>query len=193
MAHELLMGLAGVFDDGTDSQSDNPLIRAQNIVLDRWWEMYGYDLSIFLPDTFGTPFALRHMSEDHARDWKGFRGDSGNLIEEGRRIIEFYKKFGIDPKTKLYVPSDGLDVGMMIVIDQELGGQIQLANGWGTNLTNDWGVRNISLVVKAIRANDKGLVKLSNNLAKATGQPIDILYYQKLAEYDNKFNETCRY
>src|SRR5688500_10487916 len=51
-AHELPMIVAGLLDPG-DADPDWPR-RAQRQVLDDWWEQYGWGLSIFLPDTFGT-------------------------------------------------------------------------------------------------------------------------------------------
>jgi len=40
------------------------LSEAQRAVLEGWWEEYGYGLSIFLPDTFGSDFFLNNLTED---------------------------------------------------------------------------------------------------------------------------------
>jgi nicotinate phosphoribosyltransferase len=70
-AHELPMIIAGILDDGdADPQW---LHRAQRQVLDDWWEQYGWGLSIFLPDTFGTDFFLTVVAAEDLRRWKGFR------------------------------------------------------------------------------------------------------------------------
>ena len=70
-----------------------------------------------------------------------------------------------------------------------------MAFGWGTNLTNDFedcaptanpGLTAISLVCKVTRANGRPAVKLSDNPAKATGDPAEIKRYLEL------FGETDR-
>jgi nicotinate phosphoribosyltransferase len=63
---------------------------------------------------------------------------------------------------------------------------------WGTGLTNDlldnamiggrW-FGPMSLVVKPTRASGRGLVKLSDNPAKAVGHPQDIERYKRAAAY----------
>jgi nicotinate phosphoribosyltransferase len=61
--------------------------------------------------------------------------------------------------------------------------------GWGTNLTNDFrgcapfatnGLDPISLVCKVVAANGRPAVKLSDNPAKATGDPGEIARYLRI-------------
>jgi len=72
-------------------------------------------------------------------------------------------------------------------------GRIKSTFGWGTNLTNDLGLRTLSLVVKAIRANGRGLVKLSDNLAKAIGESQEVERYKRICGYTNTAYKECRY
>ena len=77
-----------------------------------------------------------------------------------------------------------------------------MSYGWGTGLTNDlldnvmigdrW-FGPLSLVVKATRANGRGLVKLSDNPAKAIGEPHDIERYKRAAGYHDRQAVELRY
>ncbi len=189
-AHETYMIMSGIMHENDDA------IRAShNQVLQEWWDEYGEGLSIALTDTYGTDFFFRDMTDKQAKDWKGLRQDSGNPAEFARKQIEFYKSKGIDPKTKLFVPSDGLDVNTIVGLNNEFGSEIKNFAGWGTNLTNDLGLKPLSLVVKAVESNGHGTVKLSDNPAKAMGKPEDIARFIRIFEYDpNKYTkEECKY
>jgi nicotinate phosphoribosyltransferase len=189
-AHELPMIIAGTLDTGDADPAW--LRRAQRQVIDDWWEQYGWGLSIFLPDTFGTDFFFTVVNERDLRQWKGFRWDSGNLFAFGERVIGAYESFGIDPKEKMLVPSDALDLPLILDAQERFAGRIRISYGWGTGLTNDlldnvmigdaW-FGPMSLVVKPTRANGRGLVKLSDNPAKAIGEPADVERYKRAAGY----------
>jgi nicotinate phosphoribosyltransferase len=189
-AHELPMIIAGMLDAG-DADSAW-LRRAQRQVIDDWWEQYGWGLSIFLPDTFGTDFFFSVVSREDLRRWKGFRWDSGDLFGFGERVIRAYAAIDVDPREKMLVPSDALDLPLILDAQQRFAGRIRITYGWGTGLTNDlldnvmigdaW-YGPVSLVVKPIRANGRGLVKLSDNPAKAIGEPPDVERYKRAAGY----------
>lgn len=188
-AHELPMILAAMLDDGTDEDWVNT---AQQLVLDSWWKEYGYGLSIALSDTFGTSWFFRNMTDEQARNWKGTRHDSGYPLVYANKAIKFYERRGIDPKEKLIVFSDGLDIQTIIAIANYCRGRIKHSYGWGTNLTNDLGFRTLSLVVKALMANGHSTVKLSDNLAKALGSPEDIERYMRACRYRRKTKQYLR-
>ena len=94
----------------------------------------------------------------------------------------------------MIVFSDGLDIDLLFKLFDSFSKRIKCTFGWGTNLTNDLGLRALSLVIKAIQANGRGLVKLSDNLAKAIGAPEDIERYKRACDYDSStvFTE-CKY
>ncbi len=199
-AHELPMIIAGTLDTGdADPQW---LRRAQRQVLDDWWEEYGWGLSIFLPDTFGTDFFFTVVSDQDLRRWKGFRWDSGDVFEFGERIIQSYARIGVDARDKMLVASDALDLPIILDVQEQLGGRIGLSYGWGTGLTNDlldnamiggrW-FGPMSLVVKPTSANGRGLVKLSDNPAKAVGRPDDVARYKRAAAYRDREAAELKY
>src|SRR5687768_11541191 len=134
-AHELPMIIAGILDTGA---ADPEWLRhAQRQVVDDWWEEYGWGLSIFLPDTFGTDWFLTVITPDDLRRWKGFRWDSGDLLQFGKLITATYHQNDIDPKEKMIVASDALNLPIMVDAQQQLDSRIRLTYGWGTGLTND--------------------------------------------------------
>lgn len=187
-AHEMYMVMSGIRHD-----SDEQIRASHNEVLRDWWNLYGHGLSVALTDTYGTDFFFRDMTAEQARAWKGLRQDSGDPVAFGESAIAFYERHGIDPTEKLIVFSDGLDVATIIRLDDRFAGRIKVSFGWGTNLTNDLGLKPLSLVVKAVEANGHGTVKLSDNLAKATGQPEDVERFKRIFGYTGNSSQDCTY
>jgi nicotinate phosphoribosyltransferase len=187
-AHELYMVMSGVMRGSDD------LIRAShNRVLKDWWDLYGWGLSVAVTDTYGSEFFFRDMEPEQARAWKGLRHDSGDPVEFGERAIRFYQDLGIDPKDKLLIFSDGLELRTILELSQRFHNRVNLSFGWGTNLTNDLGFDAVSIVVKAIEANGHRTVKLSDNLAKATGTREDIERFRRIFDHRHDRSEALRY
>ena len=139
-------------------------------------------------DTFGTDAFLKQAPEWVA-NWTGFRPDSSPPIEAGETIIKWWKSKGKDPRDKLLIFSDALDVDAIEETYSHFKGKVRMAFGWGTNLTNDFegcsprpieGIKAISLVCKVSSANGRPAVKLSDNPAKATGDPREIARYLRV-------------
>ncbi len=187
MAHELFMVVAAL------AGNDDELLSSQNRVLTQWWDEYGHGLSIALPDTFGSTFSFATMNADIAHKWSGTRQDSGNPHEYAQSDLAWYRKHSVNPSQKSLVFSDGLDVERIIDLFVTYSSFIQTGFGWGTNLTNDVGIAPLSLVVKAVEANGRPTVKLSDNLAKATGPQEEVDRYRRVFGYTGTLNESCTY
>jgi nicotinate phosphoribosyltransferase len=181
-AHELPMVLAAL------AESDADLKRAPYEVLQDWQSYYGGNLLVVLPDTFGTTAFLRN-APDWIADWTGFRPDSMPPIEGGEQVIAWWRSKGKDPRDKLLVFSDALDVDTIISTYRHFEGRVRMSFGWGTNLTNDFRgcapepldrLDPISLVCKVSRANGRPAVKLSDNPEKATGNAAEVRRYMKV-------------
>lgn len=187
-AHERDMAVAAILHSrGEDIRL------AQNIVLEEWWAEYGWGLSIALSDTWGTDFFLKNMTQAQAKAWKGLRQDSGDPFVFAEKAAAFYKGHDVNPKDKLLVFSDQLDIEKIVKLQSSFSRRTNVSFGWGTNLTNDLGFKPLSLVVKLVEANGQGTVKLSDNLAKAIGRPEDIEYYKREFGYTGNTFEVCRY
>jgi nicotinate phosphoribosyltransferase len=181
-AHELPM-IAAALADG-----DEALARAPYQVLEDWRQHYNGNLLIALPDAFGTTAFLRNAPAWLA-DWTGFRPDSAPPIGGGEQIVRWWQEQGVDPRTKLLIFSDGMDVDTIEQTYRHFHGRVRTSFGWGTNLTNDFrgcdpdraaGLEPISLVCKVTGANGRPAVKLSDNPAKATGDAREIDRYLRV-------------
>ena len=133
------------------------------------------------------------MTPEQARKWKGFRQDSGDPLEWTDKVLAFYKHCGVNPKEKLLIFSDGLEVNSIISIADYVGTRAKKTFGWGTNLTNDFGFKPLSLIVKLMESNGYGTVKLSDNLAKALGTPEDIERFKRIFKYTGTMFKECKY
>jgi nicotinate phosphoribosyltransferase len=187
-AHELPMVYAALCND------DRSLRTAPYRVLEMWRDFYDGNLLIVLPDTFGTA-AFLSRAPDWVADWTGMRPDSKPIIDAGEEIIAWYHSRGRDPRHKLIIFSDGLDIDSIEMAHRTFAGRIRTSYGWGTNLTNDFRdcasrpmplLDPISLVCKITAVNGRPAVKISDNLAKASGEP------RELARYLRVFGEKGR-
>jgi nicotinate phosphoribosyltransferase len=191
-AHEMQMVYSGIYYDLDDAKG---YLHSQEKFLEDWEATYGLDLSIALPDTFGSDYFFQQtfIPMGKMATWKGTRWDSGDPFQYGDARINEYKSIGVDPTTKVILFSDGLDVDRIIEICNYFNGRIKTTFGWGTNLTNDLGFKPLSLVVKVTQANGHPVCKLSDNISKATGEVSAIQRMKKLTCYTTEFNQPCRY
>jgi nicotinate phosphoribosyltransferase len=182
-AHELPMVYAAMAD------SDAALRDAPYEVLRDWAKMYGGNLLVVLPDCFGTT-AFLQQAPDWVADWKGARPDSKPPVAGAKELIAWWRSRGRDPREKLLVLSDGLDIDTIEDAVRSLRGQVNVSIGWGTNLTNDFmgcapagvdgDLRAISLVCKVVEADGRPTVKLSDNPNKVLGPPDELERYRRI-------------
>jgi nicotinate phosphoribosyltransferase len=83
--------------------------------------------------------------------------------------------------------SDGLDVDVIERLHTQFAGRVRVSFGWGTLLTNDFrglvegdALAPFSLVCKAVAANGRPTVKLSDNPEKAMGPKAEIERYKRV-------------
>jgi nicotinate phosphoribosyltransferase len=157
-AHEIPMVLAALAPD------DDALKASQYRVLEMWQQTYEGALRIMLPDTFGTTQFLQG-APDWAADWTGQRVDSKDPYIAGDEYIDWLKTRDREPRDKLLIASDALDVDDILGLHAYFGGtlahgltardfrsasdfedrgkwapgrRIRFSAGWGTLLTNDF-------------------------------------------------------
>ncbi|MEZ5888703.1 MAG: nicotinate phosphoribosyltransferase [Paracoccaceae bacterium] len=181
-AHELPMVYSALAD------SDDELRQAPYRVLADWHEEHDGNLRIILPDTFGTAGFLKR-APDWLAKWTGIRIDSGDPAAGAEIAIAWWKERGEDPRDKLVIFSDGLDVEMIEELHARFKGRVKVSFGWGTLLTNDFrglvradGLAPFSLVCKAVAANGRPTVKLSDNPNKAMGPKDEVARYMRVFE-----------
>lgn len=176
--HELPMVLAALAAD------DAALARAPYRVLEDWAELYDGPMRIILPDTFGSAAFFRD-APPWVAGWRGVRPDSAPAAEAGEALIAWWRSRGCDPRDRLIIFSDALELEDIETLHGRFNGRVGLSFGWGTRFTNDLegcaeapGLKPISLVCKVTEADGRPAVKLSDNPAKATGDPREIARYR---------------
>ena len=157
-AHELPMAMAAM------AVNDEELKASQYQLLELWQQTYQGALLILLPDTFGTTQFLRN-APDWMADWTGQRADSKDPFLAGDEYISWLDQKGCDPRKKLFIASDSLDVDQILGLHAYFSGtlrngaspadfhqasdffdhhkwsperRIRFSAGWGTLLTNDF-------------------------------------------------------
>jgi len=165
---------------------DAALARAPYDVLSDWHEEHDGNLRIILPDTFGTASFLEN-APDWLATWTGMRVDSGAPEAAAEAAIRWWTERGEDPREKMLIFSDGLDVDKIIELQARFVGRVRTSFGWGTLLTNDFrgltendALAPFSLVCKAVAANGHPTVKLSDNPCKAMGPQQEIARYRRV-------------
>ncbi len=179
-AHELPMVYAALAD------TDEALAQAPYDVLSDWHDEHEGNLRMILPDTYGTKGFLDD-APDWLAGWTGIRIDSGDPATGAETAINWWKSRGEDPMEKLVIFSDGLDVDKIIDLHKQFSGRTRVSFGWGTLLTNDFrgltrddALTPFSLVCKAVSANGRPTVKLSDNPNKAMGPADQIERYKRV-------------
>ncbi|GAA5986605.1 hypothetical protein JCM5350_008314 [Sporobolomyces pararoseus] len=187
IAHEWIMGIAAF--EGYD--------HCNGRAMDAWEKIYpDGSLSIALTDTFTTkPFFEDYVSDPkRANRWRGLRQDSGDPLVFLQAAKEVFLQVGADPKKKVIVFSDALDVEKCINLKKasdEAG--VGCSFGVGTQFTNDFkrvdepvkqetpgegSIRSegetskaLNMVIKLYKIQDEFCVKISDELTKNTGNP----------------------
>ncbi|SNX69650.1 nicotinate phosphoribosyltransferase [Cereibacter ovatus] len=179
-AHELPMVYSAL------AETDADLARAPYQVLADWHEEHDGNLRIILPDTYGTEGFLKR-APDWLSTWTGIRIDSGDPVQGAETAIRWWQDRGEDPKKKLVIFSDGLDVEKIEELHRRFFGRVKVSFGWGTMFTNDFrglvaddALAPFSLVCKAVSANGRPTVKLSDNPLKAMGPADEIARYKRV-------------
>ena len=179
-AHELPMIYAAL------TENDEELAASPYQVLADWQKEHDGNLLIILPDTFGTDEFLKN-APDWLAQWTGIRIDSGSPAQGAEKAINWWQERGEDPRDKLVIFSDGLDVDTIVDLHKRFSDRVKVSFGWGTNLTNDFrglatngALDAFSLVCKAVSAEGRPTVKLSDNPNKAMGPRTEIDRYRRV-------------
>lgn len=179
MAHEFIAAIGGMY---------GPQM-ANFIAMKKWQKTYNGSLGIFLYDTFTwKPFSL-NFTEHFARCFAGLRIDSGDNIEQLKKIHEKYKELGINSKNKQVIFSNALTTDETIKINKIAKEYCQPAFGIGTHFTADvseYGMKPSNIVIKlvAVKITEKNewsdTCKLSEDYGKYTGKKETVDIFKKL-------------
>ncbi len=157
------------------------LAYTNKMAMDEWFEEYQGDNGTALTDTLGTDLFLMDFTKLQAMCYTGVRHDSGDPFAWGDKLIAKYEEYGIDPKTKTLLFSDGLDFDKAQEIYDYFKDRINVSFGIGTYLTNDTAVPALNIVIKLQYVNGHPVAKLSDNPGKTMCQDENYINYLRNA------------
>lgn len=180
MAHEWIMCT------GQGNHKHNPAY-SNWYALDAWIKEYGVLNGIALTDTITTDCFLRDFQLTYATLFSGVRHDSGDPYEWGEKMINQYRKLGIDPKTKTLLFSDSLDFERANALWHHFHNDINVAFGIGTYLSNDTKVSPLNIVMKVTKCNGMDVAKISDTDGKGMCKnPEYVEYLQRCIDWRMK-------
>ena len=158
-AHEYVQMYQGI--------DEIPLAYTNHYAMKDWYDEYQGDNGTALTDTITTDLFLRDFNRAMVNNYTGVRHDSGDPCEWGEKIINHYKSYGVDPKTKLLLFSDSLDFDRAQALYDRFKDRAKVSFGIGTFCSNDTCERALNIVIKLQYVNGRPVAKLSDTPGKA--------------------------
>ncbi len=156
-----------------------PLAFTNYYAMKDWYWEYDGDNGTALTDTVTTDLFLLDFNRSMVNNYSGVRHDSGDPYEWGEKIIAHYKKYGVDPKTKLLLFSDSLDFDKAQKLYDYFSPKAKVSFGIGTFCSNDTEEEALNIVIKLQYVNGRPVAKLSDTPGKAMCRDADYLEYLK--------------
>ena len=154
-----------------------PLAYTNASALRDWYDEYKGDNGTALTDTLTTDLFLLDFDRSMCNNFTGVRHDSGDPYEWGEKILDHYRSYGIDPKTKTLLFSDSLDCEKAQAVYEHFSPLTNVAFGIGTHFSNDTGVPALNIVIKLQYVNGVPVAKLSDVPGKMMCQDPDYADY----------------
>ena len=158
-----------------------PLAFTNHFAMQDWYDEYKGDNGTALSDTITTDLFLLDFDRSMVNNYTGVRHDSGDPYAWGEKIIEHYKSYGVDPKTKLLLFSDSLNFDKAQQLQDYFVNRTKVSFGIGTFCSNDTCVEPLNIVIKLQYVNGRPVAKLSDNPEKAMCRDMEYLEYLKRA------------
>ncbi len=156
-----------------------PLAYTNHYAMRDWYDEYDGDNGTALTDTITTDLFLLDFNRSMVNNYTGVRHDSGDPFAWGERMIAHYKKYGVDPKTKLMLFSDGLDFQRAQELYDYFKDRSKVSFGIGTFCSNDTCEKALNIVIKLQYVNGRPVAKLSDTPGKAMCRDEEYLDYLK--------------
>ncbi len=156
-----------------------PLAYTNHYALKDWYSEYDGDNGTALTDTVTTDLFLLDFNRSMVNNYTGVRHDSGDPYAWGEKMIAHYKKYGVDPKTKLLLFSDSLDFDRAQALYDYFKDKAKVSFGIGTFCSNDTCEEALNIVIKLQYVNGRPVAKLSDTPSKAMCRDMDYLEYLK--------------
>ncbi len=156
-----------------------PLAYTNHYALEDWYDEYRGDNGTALTDTVTTDLFLLDFNRAMVNNFTGVRHDSGDPYEWGEKMIAHYRKYDVDPKTKLLLFSDSLDFDRAQKLYDHFRDRVKVSFGIGTFCSNDTCEEPLNIVIKLQTVNGRAVAKLSDTPGKAMCQDEEYLEYLK--------------
>ena len=156
-----------------------PLAFTNQYAMNDWYDEYKGDNGTALTDTVTTDLFLLDFNRSMVNNYTGVRHDSGDPYEWGEKMLEHYRKYGADPKTKLLLFSDSLDFDKAQKLYDYFKEKSKVSFGIGTFCSNDTCVPALNIVIKLQYVNGRPVAKLSDTPDKAMCRDPEYLDYLK--------------
>ena len=156
-----------------------PLAYTNHYAMADWYDEYRGDNGTALTDTITTDLFLLDYDRSMVNNYSGVRHDSGDPYAWGNKIINHIKKYGVDPRTKTLLFSDGLDFDRAQELYNYFKDRARVSFGIGTFCTNDTCEEALNIVIKLQYVNGRPVAKLSDAPSKSMCQDTDYFEYLK--------------
>ena len=156
-----------------------PLAYTNHYAMSDWYDEYQGDNGTALTDTITTDLFLRDFNRSMVNNYSGVRHDSGDPYEWGEKMIRHFRKYGVDPRSKVLLFSDGLDFDHAQQLYNYFKDRTRVSFGIGTFCSNDTCEEALNIVIKLQYVNGHPVAKLSDIDGKAMCQDESYLNYLK--------------
>ena len=156
-----------------------PLAYTNHYAMKDWYDEYKGDNGTALTDTITTDLFLMDFDRSMVNNYSGVRHDSGDPYEWGEKILNHYKKYDVDPKTKTLLFSDSLNFDDAQSIYDYFKDKTKVSFGIGTFVTNDTKEDALNIVIKLQYVNGRPVAKISDAPGKTMCDDENYLKYLK--------------
>lgn len=156
-----------------------PLAYTNYYAMKDWYNEYNGDNGTALTDTVTTDLFLLDFNRSMVNNYTGVRHDSGDPYKWGEKIIDHYKKYGVDSKTKQLLFSDGLDFDRAEALYNYFKDRAKVSFGIGTFCSNDTSEEALNIVIKLQYVNGRPVAKLSDTPSKEMCRDSEYIEYLK--------------
>ena len=170
-AHEYVQMYQGI--------DEIPLSYTNHFAMQDWYDEYRGDNGTALTDTLTTDLFLLDFNRSMVNNYNGVRHDSGDPYEWGEKMIEHYKSYGVDPKTKLLLFSDSLNFDKAQALYEYFKDKTKVSFGIGTFCSNDTMAEALNIVIKLQYVNGAPVAKISDAPGKSMTQDDEYMHYLK--------------
>lgn len=187
MAHEFFQCIQGGMPEVNPAYSNK-------FALDAWVKEYGVWNGIALTDTLGTNLFLRDFGKTYSTLFSGVRNDSGDPFEWVDKMIEHYRRLGIDSNQKTLLFSNNINsLELWDKLCRYTEGKAKAAFGIGTYWSGPQDIAPLNIVAKVVLVNGRDVAKLSDDVGKCMCRNEEYISYLKRTidwrlKYENNTN-----